>query len=63
VILPDHDAVELADLLTWISEFFAHADHHTHHQFTAWATNPNAVTDLTNDLNRWNQQLLSTLSP
>jgi hypothetical protein len=27
--LPDHDAIELAELLSWLTEFFAAADDHT----------------------------------
>jgi len=59
ITLPDHDAIELAELLDWLAEFFNHTTTDTTLTlaFTAWADNPTAIADLTRDLHRWTNQL------
>jgi hypothetical protein len=59
--LSDDDAIELADLLDWLTAFFATAQPHMADTFTAWACNPTAVAELAHDLQRWSHQLCTTV--
>jgi len=56
ITLPDHDAIELAELLDWLTEFFTHTTD-PNNKFNTWANNPTAIADLTHDLHRWTNQL------
>ena len=60
ITLPDHDAIELAELLDWLTEFFTHTNDELTDTFTTWAAHPTAVDDLTHDLIRWANQLRTT---
>ena len=57
--LPDHDAIELAELLDWLTEFLITTPTITA-ALATWADNPTALHDLTHDLNRWTHQLRTT---
>jgi hypothetical protein len=61
--LPDHDAIELAELLNWLADYLAGANDETLDHFNTWAANPNAATDLTADLHQWTTRLLSAHTP
>ena len=55
--LANIDAIELAETLDWIAEFFTQTDPTTTAKFNTWAANPDAVPDLINHLHEWSHQL------
>ena len=61
--LNDIDAIELAEALDWIAQFFTQADPATPDRFNTWAINTTAVPDLINDLHRWTHQLTTNPTP
>jgi hypothetical protein len=60
ITLPDHDAIELAELLDWLAEFLTVAPTTIVEAFNQWASDPTATPNLTQDLQRWANQLRTT---
>jgi hypothetical protein len=62
ITLPDHDAIELAELLDWLNAYFNTTTADIKTNFNTWAAGPDALHELTLDLDSW-ANLLRTTTP